>query len=145
MVAVGLSRVDRVDRVRYRTLFVFHEKSRGEPEMLTTGCRFGTARFSVSAILAIGTVLLGAGSLKAGDPWTVTNLHPEGALQSRALATTGTQQAGYRNVGDVERAVLWNGSAESWVNLHPGDGTDSQALATTGTQQPVGPSPDSSI
>jgi hypothetical protein len=102
--------------------------------MLTSRGRLGAVR-SVPAILAIGSVLLGTESVQAGGAWTVTSLHPEEALQSRAISTTGTQQAGYRSIGDVERAVIWNGSAASWVDLHPGGGTDSQALATMGAQQ----------
>jgi ABC-type uncharacterized transport system permease subunit len=50
-----------------------------------------------------------AGSLLATSAqaqWTVTNLHPAGALTSAAFSTSGTQQVGIAKVGGVVRASV---------------------------------------
>ncbi len=51
--------------------------------------------------------------------WTVTNLHPVGATESRAHGVSGTQQVGRAWLHGANRASLWKGDAETWVDLSP--------------------------
>jgi hypothetical protein len=52
-------------------------------------------------------------------PWTVVNLNPEDATQSRAYAADGAQQAGHATVDGPPRAGLWSGTAASWAGRGP--------------------------
>ncbi len=65
----------------------------------------------------------------AHSQWIITNLHPEGALSSRAYGTDNGQQVGNAVFGSSSgfRASLWYGTSLSWVNLHPGGAAASQA------------------
>jgi len=84
-------------------------------------------------LASICVAIFGAVSAHASAQWAVTNLHPDGATESRAYATTGDQQVGYARIGGTSRASLWLGSASSWVNLSgPGE---SVAYDTSGTHQ----------
>ncbi|MCA9279955.1 MAG: hypothetical protein H6815_12700 [Phycisphaeraceae bacterium] len=71
--------------------------------------------------------------------WTVTNLHPPGlssGWQSEALAISGGQQVGLVFGGSgVGRAILWSGSAASWIDLSPPGSSWSRAVAVSGGQQ----------
>lgn len=70
--------------------------------------------------------------------WTVTNLHPAGAIASRANGGFGNQQVGYAQLGPTvghTRAALWTGTAASFVNLHPAGTVYSIANAATGIFQ----------
>lgn len=68
--------------------------------------------------------------------WTVTNLHPSGATDSRVLASYQGKQGGYATFpGNLRRAGIWSKTAESWVDLNPTGKTDSRILGMYGTQQ----------
>jgi len=72
---------------------------------------------SMAATALAGCVLLGPGTPAAHAQWTVTRLNPSGSMQSWAYGASGGQQVGYAQVGGLERASLWRGSAASWVDL----------------------------
>jgi hypothetical protein len=84
--------------------------------------------------LAVAALAAGAAST-AHAAWTVTNLHPPGAIWSQARGVSGSQQAGIVMLGGVQRASLWTGTAASWVDLHPAGAEHSSATGTTGAQQ----------
>ncbi len=81
--------------------------------------------------------------------WNVgvaTNLHPLGYTYSKALGVKSGQQVGYASsipypYGETfsyhpgSHAMLWTGSAASFVDLNPPGYLASEALATNGTQQ----------
>lgn len=69
--------------------------------------------------------------------WTVTVLHPTGALFSESLAASESVQVGYvRSSGIVlQRASLWTGTAGSWVDLNPVGSEDSVAYSVSGSEQ----------
>lgn len=100
--------------------------------LMIVAARSATGRCAagVAALIA----WLGSGA-EARASWTVTNLHPAGATYSEIRGTTGTQQAGRVTVGNVIRASLWGGSADSWVDLSPAGSDSSQVWRTFGTQQ----------
>ena len=64
------------------------------------------------------------------------NLNPSGCSESAAFGTNGSQQVGY-GVSTGVHAMLWNGTAASFVNLYPTSGifTLTEALGTNGSQQ----------
>ena len=71
---------------------------------------------------------------------TYTDLSPPpplGTGSSDAYATTGGQQAGSASIGpDFEQhAIVWSGTAASFVSLNPLGALGSGLLATTGSQQ----------
>src|SRR5262245_52955229 len=52
--------------------------------------------------------------------YTVTLLQPAGYGYSNAWGADGTSQVGYAtNSSSREHAILWNGTAESFVDLNP--------------------------
>ncbi len=70
--------------------------------------------------------------------WTVVRLHPAGATGSLAKAVGGGQQVGqtYDHSGTVSsHAVVWSGTAASWVDLNPAGSVWSSADAVDGGQQ----------
>ena len=80
---------------------------------------------------------LWAGYAVAG-PWTVTRLHPDGALESSASGVGGAMQVGtvnFFNSTDTKQATLWFGTAKSAVNLHPAGMMWSEGSDTDGAQQ----------
>ncbi|MFN7395582.1 MAG: hypothetical protein ACK5UW_01350 [bacterium] len=80
--------------------------------------------------------VLTLGGTAAHAQWSVTNLHPAGATYSYASAASGGRQAGYlEDLGGVNRASLWSGTAASLVDLHPAGSTFSFAYAISGGQQ----------
>jgi len=73
-------------------------------------------------MLVVRGVFAGVPPTIALAQWTVTNLHPAGAISSRANGGIGNQQVGYAQIGPTvghTRAALWTGTAASFVNLHP--------------------------
>src|SRR5689334_2038601 len=69
--------------------------------------------------------------------WTVTNLHPAGAIRSTAYDVHAGQQVGYASIGDwaTWHAALWKGTAASFVDLHPVGATRSVAGSAYNGQQ----------
>jgi hypothetical protein len=64
-------------------------------------------------------VILAAASPAAAQ-WTVINLHPAGASHSYANAVHNGQQGGEVSFGTADsRAVVWTGTASSWISLEP--------------------------
>jgi hypothetical protein len=63
-------------------------------------------------------------------------LNPSGFTSSYAYGISGTQQVG-NGWGPVigTHALLWSGSADSFIDLHPSGFYDSYAFGTNGTQQ----------
>ncbi len=77
-------------------------------------------------------------SLWTGSAASWVDLHPAGATESEAYATSGSQQVGFvilSSGNGLHRASLWTGSAASWVNLHPEGAVYSLALGIDGSQQ----------
>lgn len=71
------------------------------------------------------------------DSWSAEILHPAGAGNSVARDVHGSHQVGWVGVGDgnpTPHAVIWNGSASSWVDLDPGIGS-SEAYGAHGDYQ----------
>lgn len=87
--------------------------------------------------LALMVIASGAASQAFGVSYNLVELHPSsGFSTSEATGTSGTQQAGYGwTTGGYRHALLWNGSAGSYVDLHPGGFNESQARGIYGTQQ----------
>ena len=61
------------------------------------------------------------GATRAGI-WSETaaswvDLNPAGSSLSRAIATTGTPQAGHATFASLNRAGIWSGTAGSWEDL----------------------------
>lgn len=74
------------------------------------------------AVVVLGGILPPSQSLAQ---WQVINLHPPGAMGSRAFSTTETHQCGYTvafNNGIVHHAAMWQGSAGTYASLHAGAG-----------------------
>lgn len=85
-------------------------------------------KFSVTTLAAVLTVC-------ANAQWTVVNLNPPGATESRANAVKDGQQVGSAVVGGVRRASLWTGSAGSWVDLSLPTSISSEACGVANGQQ----------
>jgi probable HAF family extracellular repeat protein len=66
-----------------------------------------------------------------GASYKVIDLNPSGFSGSIAYGTSGTQQVGYGG----SHALLWNGSADSFIKLTPSGFGGSAAYAMNGTQQ----------
>ncbi len=86
-----------------------------------------SASLALSAMLAAAPVL--------AQTVTVTNLHPAGASQSVAYATTGTQQVGYATFDNSQQAAIWSGTLESFQDVNPDDASASVLNATSGEKQ----------
>lgn len=67
----------------------------------------------------------------------IVKLHPPGYYASEAYGVRGTQQVGWgQSQANISRsALLWQGSAETYVSLHPSGSAQSMAYATNGTRQ----------
>lgn len=68
---------------------------------------------------SVGLLAAAVGGMTAAPAlaqWTVTNLHPTGAIGSYAFGCSGGQQVGVATVG-VDRAYMWRGTAASAVDL----------------------------
>jgi len=62
-----------------------------------------------------------APSALADPSYTFVDLNPSGFTESEARGVSGGQQVGYGCgpvTGDQIRALLWSGTAESYVDLH---------------------------
>jgi hypothetical protein len=81
----------------------------------------------------------------ASAQWTVTNLHPAGATESRAHGVSGGQQVGRATIDGQYHASVWTGISESWIDLNPAgalssdcwdvdDGSQVGTITTSGTQ-----------
>jgi hypothetical protein len=98
----------------------------------------GTAlrRIAGSRIVLHGlaAALLAGAASTAHAAWTVTNLHPAQATESRAYATDGARQVGSAIIS-TRRAGLWSGTAASFVDLRPGMAASSEAVGVSGDVQ----------
>src|SRR5436853_399387 len=54
-----------------------------------------------------------------GSAASAIDLTPVGFISSHAGATDGVRQVGDGGIGSIAHALLWSGSAESYVDLHP--------------------------
>ena len=90
---------------------------------------------NLEALMLLASVAFAAA---AQAQWTVTNLHPEGASESRLNSTSGGQQLGWVGVAGAEHAGLWSGTAASWVDLHPAGATRSVGLFNSADGQQTG-------
>ena len=73
-----------------------------------------------------------------GTAASAVDLNPAGYTASEALATNGTQQAGwaYSSLPAAsQHAALWSATAASFLDLHPAAYSDSRITALTATQQ----------
>jgi hypothetical protein len=73
-----------------------------------------------------------------GVTYTAIDLHPSGFENSDAYGTSGTQQIGRGTTvvtGNRFHALLWSGSADSYVDLTPSGWYGSEAYGISGTQQ----------
>ena len=73
-----------------------------------------------------------------GTAASAVDLNPAGYTASEALATNGTQQAGwaYSSLPAAsQHAALWSATAASFLDLHPAAYSDSRITALTVTQQ----------
>ena len=73
-----------------------------------------------------------------GTSYIAIDLTLSGFTNSYATGTNGTQQVGYGYspaTGNPAHALLWNGSAASYVDLNPSGLSNSHAAGTNGTQQ----------
>jgi hypothetical protein len=103
--------------------------------------------FTYSAAVGLsGSQQVGFAEVTAGQPqaylWTGTangtNLKPTGFVNSTAVATDGTQQVGngYTSTStQIYQALLWSGSATTYLNLNPPSYTESWANGIDGNQQ----------
>lgn len=96
--------------------------------------RLRSHRLGRRAVL-MATALGVVAARDASAQWTYVNLHPTGATESRAIATTDTQQAGWARLDGAQHAGVWSATATSFLDLHPPCATSSFAHATTGTEQ----------
>src|SRR5437764_15217328 len=92
-------------------------------------------RFHI-AFVSLAVLILFAPCGLGGPIYNAINLEPTGFTESTILATDGVHQVGAGKMPDgIVHALLWNGSAASYVDLHPGDYPDSTALGIGGGQQ----------
>jgi hypothetical protein len=79
-----------------------------------------------------------------GTAGGAVSLAPAGFASSYAFQTNGTQQIGYGSVLGKNNAVLWSGSAASYIDLHPGGlYTDSAGFGISGNREAgIGEYPD---
>jgi hypothetical protein len=92
---------------------------------------------------SVGLVVIFAGlfSSAAHAQWTVTYLHPAGAVDSFARGASGVDQGGQAFVGGNYHASRWTGSAASFVDMHPGGYVASRVSDTDGIKQVGGATP----
>ena len=69
----------------------------------------------------------------SGSAESWVDLHPAGASQSEAVATSGMDHVGYCYVAGDNHASLWRSGL--WVDLHPAGATSSYAFAVDGEVQ----------
>lgn len=81
-------------------------------------------------IAAFASTIIATASANA--QWTVTNMHPVGAVNSSAIFTSGSQHAGFASFPEGgEQAGRWNDNATSWVGVR----LDGFVAAMTASQQ----------
>ncbi|MCP3905789.1 MAG: hypothetical protein GY715_19350 [Planctomycetes bacterium] len=104
------------------------------------------ASYDLVATNACGSVTSAPAALAVRVPptlpaaWTVTNLHPAWALSSSAGGTTGSTQTGTARMDtpeydNIQRPVLWEGTAASAIDLTPPLSAGGSASATAGDFQ----------
>ncbi len=98
------------------------------------GIPFPSRRFQTASLLALATFATHARAQDA-PTWTVINLHPAGAGESRLYDTTGTEQVGTATFATLEHGARWSGSAASFVDLNPPGATRSVIHRTRNSQQ----------
>ena len=81
--------------------------------------------------LMLPAIALLSGVAPASAQWTVTNLHPPGALESKCFDIDGGRQVGRVDLD----AALWEGRAADWVSLYSGLGSIGTALGIHDDQQ----------
>jgi hypothetical protein len=89
-------------------------------------------------LLAILVLAVIAANQTWGADYAATDLTPGGFSDSQAYGISGTQQAGYGHgsaTGEQNHALLWNGSASSYVDLNPTGSTYSAAWGNNGAYQ----------
>jgi len=90
----------------------------------------------LAIVLMAAALTVAAPDAHAQGGWTVTNLHPAGATESRAEGGFGTQQVGhYRSEFVQSTAALWSGTAASLVFIRSIVATHTAAFGSSGTQQ----------
>ncbi|MBI1189935.1 MAG: hypothetical protein GC200_04545 [Tepidisphaera sp.] len=73
--------------------------------------------------------------------WTVTNLHPAGATESRCegigLSPGGVREVGYVTTSGIYHAAMWSGSVASFTDLQPSISgiTQTMCAGISGSQQ----------
>lgn len=88
---------------------------------------------TVMKVCGIGLAMV---DLASAVQYRAELLHPMGAVNSSAGGAAGSQQVGYAEWDPIPRhAVLWNGSASSFVDLNPADFNGSQAEDIDGSSQ----------
>lgn len=85
--------------------------------------------------LAVVVIAVISAGQAYGVIYQLTDLTPSGYYNGRAYGAGGTQQVGYARDEGLHHAMLWNGSAESYVDLHTGELNESMATGICGTQQ----------
>lgn len=85
-------------------------------------------------VIAVAVAATGRPAV-AQPGWTVTNLHPPTATESRGLGVDGDQHVGFARINNMDRAALWHGTAASWVDLTPDGAFESRALGVRQGQQ----------
>jgi hypothetical protein len=71
----------------------------------------------------------------AHGQWTVTYLHPAGAVNSYGTGVSGVDEVGYSVVGTNDHAARWTGSAASFADMNPAGAVSSAILGTDGVHQ----------
>ncbi|MBK7405062.1 MAG: hypothetical protein IPJ41_10605 [Phycisphaerales bacterium] len=80
-------------------------------------------------------LVIGAAASGASAQWALTDLSPPGAFDPITSGVDGSQQVGQAHPVSSGHAILWTGSAGSWVDLHPAVMYSSYAFAVSGGQQ----------
>jgi hypothetical protein len=89
----------------------------------------------ISSFLAFMALSATASNLALGLTYKAIDLTPSGSNHSHVYGTSGTQQVGYcYDPTTGKHALLWNGSADSFIDLTP-SGFGAAAWGTNGTQQ----------
>jgi len=93
-------------------------------------------------IVCVFACLLLAGATDAAPRYKVVILNPSGFTSSNAFGVSGGQQVGWGSGPEGTHALLWSGTAESYVDLHPTGFCSSGAYDVSGGQQVGNISPD---
>ena len=84
----------------------------------------------------LAAVLLCVLANSAHSQWTVTYLHPAGAIQSYAYGVSAVDVVGEETASGLDyHAARWTGSAASFVDLNPAGARSSTLYGTDGVHQ----------